>query len=546
MKKNKFKIALITVATIVPLLFLSFVNSDFDIAKNIDIFSNVIKELHVNYVDEINTNDLVKSAIDNMLEELDPYTVFYPESDIEEYRLLTTGQYGGIGAVIQQKDDFVMIVEPYEGSPSHKAGILPGDIILEVNDKSAKGKTTSEVSSILKGQPGTAVKLKIMPYGENKAVVKEIEREEIKLPNIEWSGLVDDKIGYVRLSQFTENAAKELKEEFLKLKDENIEGFILDLRGNGGGLLHEAVLIMNIFVDRDNLITYTRGKTKDRNVEYKTTFTAVDTETPVVVLVDRASASASEIVAGSMQDLDRGVIIGERTFGKGLVQNVIPLPYNSRLKVTISKYFIPSGRCIQAIDYSSKERKKLNDSTYVAYKTKNGRTVYDKGGIEPDIELTNPTFSKIASSLYAKNVIFDFANQFYKENEKISEAAQFEINDDIFNKFKNFIKDKDYDYETETESLLKRLKNSAEEEKYLSEIETEIKALEKKLQHNKDDDINTFKDDIVEMLQAEIVSRYYHRKGQIEVTLKNDIQVKKAVEIIKDKKQYNEILSPKK
>ena len=315
-------------------------------------------------MDEINTNDLVKSAIDNMLEELDPYTVFYPESDIEEYRLLTTGQYGGIGAIIQQKDDFVMIVEPYEGSPSHKAGILPGDIILEVNDKSAKGKTTSEVSSILKGQPGTTVKLKIMPYGENKAVVKEIEREEIKLPNIEWSGLVDDKIGYVRLSQFTENAAKELKEEFLKLKDENIEGFILDLRGNGGGLLHEAVLIMNIFVDRDNLITYTRGKTKDRNVEYKTTFTAVDTETPVVVLVDRASASASEIVAGSMQDLDRGVIIGERTFGKGLVQNVIPLPYNSRLKVTISKYYIPSGRCIQSIDYSSKERKKLNDSTY--------------------------------------------------------------------------------------------------------------------------------------------------------------------------------------
>jgi carboxyl-terminal processing protease len=497
-------------------------------------------------VDEINTNDLVKSAIDNMLEELDPYTVFYPESDIEEYRLLTTGQYGGIGAIIQQKDDFVMIVEPYEGSPSHKAGILPGDIILEVNDKSAKGKTTSEVSSILKGQPGTTVKLKIMPYGENKAVVKEIEREEIKLPNIEWSGLVDDKIGYVRLSQFTENAAKELKEEFLKLKDENIEGFILDLRGNGGGLLHEAVLIMNIFVDRDNLITYTRGKTKDRNVEYKTTFTAVDTETPVVVLVDRASASASEIVAGSMQDLDRGVIIGERTFGKGLVQNVIPLPYNSRLKVTISKYFIPSGRCIQAIDYSSKERKKLNDSTYVAYKTKNGRTVYDKGGIEPDIELTNPTFSKIASSLYAKNVIFDFANQFYKENEKITEAAQFKISDKIFNDFKNFIKDKDYDYETETESLLKRLKNSAEEEKYLSEIESEIKALEKKLQHNKDDDINTFKGDIVEMLQAEIVSRYYHRKGQIEVTLQNDIQVKKAVEIIKDKKQYNEILSPKK
>lgn len=523
-------------------LGLSFINNDFDVAKNIDIFSSVLKELNLNYVDPINTNDLVKKAIDAMLESLDPYTVFYPESDIEEYRLMTTGQYGGIGAVIQEQDGYVVITEPYQGFPAQKSGLSPGDKIIEINDKSAKGKTTEEVSSILKGQPGTTVKLKYIPYGETKPVIKEIVREEIQLPNIAYSGKVDEKIGYVRLQQFTENAAKEVKEEFLKLKEQNIEGFILDLRGNGGGLLQEAVLIMNIFVDKDNLIVYTKGKTADRSNQYKTTFPAVDTKIPIVVLVDEGSASASEIVAGAFQDLDRGLVIGERTFGKGLVQNVVPLPYNNRLKITVAKYYIPSGRCIQAIDYSQKDRYKASDSTFDAFKTKNGRLVYDKGGIEPDVLVTNPSYSKIASSLYNKNIIFDFANYFFKNNKTIESPSEFTISDMIYNQFMNFIKDKDFDYETETETVLKNLKSISTKEKYYTAIENEIKNLELKLKHNKEEDLNKYKSEIIELLQSEIVSRYYYRKGQIQVMLKTDIEVAKAVEVLKNKAQYDNLL----
>ena len=536
------KYCLTGAALVILTIGLSTINNDFDVAKNIDIFSNVLKELNLNYVDPININDLVKTGIDAMLESLDPYTVFYPESDIEEYRLLTTGQYGGIGAVIQQQEDYVVISEPYEGFPAQKNGLSPGDKIIEINDKSAKGKTTEEVSSILKGQPGTSIKLKILPFGETKPITKEITREEIKLPNISYAGKVDDKIGYVRLQQFTENAAKEVKEEFLKLKEQSIEGFILDLRGNGGGLLQEAVLIMNIFVDKDNLIVYTKGKTSDRNNQYKTVFPAVDTKIPIVILVDEGSASASEIVTGAFQDLDRGVVIGERTYGKGLVQNVLPLPYNNSLKITISKYYIPSGRCIQAIDYSQKKRFKASDSTFISFKTRNGRTVYDKGGIEPDILVTNPTYSKIASSLYTKYLIFDFANQFFKTNKSIETPDKFIISDQIYNQFLEFIKNKDYDYETETESILKSLKITADKEKYYSAVENEIKTLELKLKHNKEEDLSKFKNEIVELLQAEIVSRYYYRKGQIQVMLKTDIEVLKAIEVLKNRTQYDNIL----
>lgn len=540
------KTAIIVVISCVAFFSVSFIHNDFEIAKNIDIFSSVIKELHLNYVDPINAGDLVKKAIDSMLESLDPYTVYYPESDIEEFRLLTTGQYGGIGAVIQQKEEYVIIAQPYEGFPAQKSGLKPGDKIIEINGKSAKGRTTEEVSTILKGQPGTSITLKIMPYGKNETIDKEIFREEIKLPNIPYAGKIDDKIGYVRLQQFTENAAKEVKEEFMKLKEQNIDGFVLDLRGNGGGLLHEAVLIMNLFVDRDNLIVYTKGKTTERNAQYKTMFPVLDNQIPIVVLINESSASASEIVAGAFQDLDRGLVVGERTFGKGLVQNVVPLPYNSRLKVTISKYYIPSGRCIQAIDYSGNDRRRLSDSTYIAFKTKNGRTVYDKGGIEPDVKITNPTFSKIASSLYGKNIIFDFVNEFQLKNASIPQPSSFEISDALFEEFVEYIKDKDYDYETETEMALKTLNKTAKKEQYLEAIQEEIKNLETKIKHNKEEDVYTFKKEIIELLQAEIVSRYYFQKGQIEVMLKSDNEIKKAIELLKNKDEYNSLLKGKK
>ncbi len=528
----------------------SFIDQDFEIAKQIDIFASVLRELNANYVDDINPGDLVKTAIDEMLKSLDPYTVYYPESDLEEFKLLTTGQYGGIGSMIQIQGDYVVVSDPYENSPAQKAGLKAGDKIIEINGKSAKGKTTSEVSAALKGQPGTTVKILIQSYGETATVEKTITREEIKLPNIPYAEKVADDIAYINLSQFTENASKEVKEAFLRQKKEGAKSLILDLRGNGGGLLQEAVLIMNIFVDKNNTIVSTKGKLKEKNFDHKTIFPAIDTEIPIVVLVDESSASASEIVAGSFQDLDRGVIIGKRTFGKGLVQNIVPLSYNTRMKVTISKYFIPSGRCIQAIDYGDKSEgknhKKVSDSTYVAYKTKNGRLVYDKGGIEPDITTPNPKSIPVVGSLYVNNLFFDFANHFAKNNKTIPTPKKFIITEDIYQQFVSFVKQKkEIQYTTQTEKTLASLKTLAEDEQYYNAISEEFTRLQKKLSLEKEQDLTKYKKEICTILRSEIVSRYYYQKGQIEVMLSDDPELQKAVEILHESRKYKEILKIK-
>lgn len=528
----------------------SFIDQDFEIAKQIDIFSTVLRELNANYVDDINPGDLVNTAIDAMLESLDPYTVYYPESDLEEYRLLTTGQYGGIGAMIQQQGDYVVISDPYENSPAQKSGLKPGDKILAVGGKSAKGKQTAEVSAILKGQPGTSVTLTILSYGETKPVEKTIVREEIKLPNIPYAEKVADDVAYIQLNQFTENAAKEVKEAFLRQKGQGAKALILDLRGNGGGLLQEAVLIMNIFVDKNNTIVSTKGKLRDKNFDHKTVFPALDTEIPIVVLVDGNSASASEIVAGSFQDLDRGVIIGQRTYGKGLVQNVLPLSYNTRMKVTISKYYIPSGRCIQAIDYADKsegkKHKKVADSTAVAYKTKNGRIVYDRGGIEPDVIIPNPKSIPVIGSLYQKNLFFDFANDFARKHHSIPAAKQFLITDDIYADFVSFIKNvADHDYTTLSEKVLETLKTTAEEEQYFESIKEDYQKLQTKLLKEKERDLIRYKKEISLILRTEIVSRYYYQKGQIEVLLSDDPELQKAINLLHAPKEYRSILKLK-
>lgn len=525
----------------------SFIDQDFEIAKQIDIFSSVLRELNANYVDDMNPGDLVRTAIDAMLESLDPYTVYYPESDLEEYKLLTTGQYGGIGSVIQMQGDYVVISDPYENSPAQKAGLKAGDKIIEINGKSAKGKTTSEVSAALKGQPGTSFKLLIQSYGETATVEKIITREEIKLPNIPYAEKVADDVAYINLSQFTENAAKEVKEAFLRQKKEGAKSLILDLRGNGGGLLHEAVLIMNIFVDKNNTIVSTRGKLKDKNFDHKTIFPVVDPEIPVIVLVNETSASASEIVAGSFQDLDRGVIIGQRTYGKGLVQNIVPLSYNTRMKVTISKYYIPSGRCIQAIDYANKnegkKHNKVSDSTFVAFKTKKGRLVYDKGGVEPDIVIPNPKSIPVVGSLYVNNLFFDFANLYAKNNKTISPAKQFVITEDIYQQFVTFVKQKnDNQYVTQTERTLTTLKTLAEDEQYFESIKEEYEKLQKKLEKEKEQDLVKYKKEICLILRSEIASRYYYQKGQIEVMLSDDPELQKAIELLHNPQQYKNIL----
>ncbi len=521
--------------------------NNFEISKNLDIYVSLMKELNTNYVDEIKPGELTKTAIDAMLESLDPYTVYIPESEVEDYKFITTGQYGGVGALIHKEGDYVVISEPYEGKPAQKAGLIAGDKILEIDGQTAKGKTTTQVSTILKGEPGTTVKLLIGREGAPKPIEKDLTRENVKIDNIPYYGMVADGIGYIRLSGFTQNAGKEVKEAFLDLKNNNnLKGFILDLRGNGGGLLQEAVNIDNIFVDKGQLIVSTRGKLPNKNQSYKTSSMAVDKDIPLVVLVDTASASASEIVAGSIQDLDRGVIVGQRTYGKGLVQNVIPLSYNAQAKITVAKYYIPSGRCIQAIDYSKRDANgnslRTPDSLITSFKTKNGRTVYDGLGIEPDVQTDINTMSNLSYSLMTKFLFFNYANKFAREHPSIAPPDKFTVTDDIFNDFTNYISGKDYSYTTKCEETLQDLKKYAQEEKYFDDIQPEYDNLANKLAEKKNDDIQRHKKEIETILRLEIVSRYYYQKGEIISSLMDDKSVDKAVEILDQPDSYLALL----
>lgn len=521
--------------------------NDFEVAKNVDIFITVLKELNAKYADEISVGDLTKTAIDAMLQKLDPYTVYYPESQIEDFKLLTTGQYGGIGALIQGKEGKVLISEPYEGYPAHVAGLRAGDIILKINNQPTEGKTSEDVSNILKGEPGTAITLEIKRVGVEKPMTFKIVRKEIKLPNIPYFGIIGSDVGYIKLDQFTENAGKEVKESFLKLKEQGMQSLILDLRNNGGGLLNEAVNIVNLFVDQNVTIVETKGKIKEQQNIYKTRTTPIDKQIPVVILINELSASASEIVAGALQDLDRGVIIGKKSFGKGLVQNIIPLSYNSSLKITVSKYYIPSGRCVQNIDYFGKDtlsfKKHIPDSLATAYKTKGGRIVYDKGGIEPDITTADTTASQILITLILNNLIFDFANDFRATHDTIAMPDKFVMTEELYQQFLDFLKDKNYEYTTETEILLKELKQSAIEENNFQTIENLYQEMEEKIKLDKSRDLIKYKDEISKFLTSEIITRYYYQKGRIIYTLKNDVDIETAKEVLLDKTKYNSILA---
>ncbi|MCX6266865.1 MAG: S41 family peptidase [Bacteroidetes bacterium] len=522
----------------------------FEIMKNLDIYSNLIKELNQDYVDEINPGELTQTGIEAMLESLDPYTNFIPESQVEDYKFITTGQYGGIGSLIHQQGDFIVISEPYEGSPSDKAGLKAGDKILEVNGKQAKGKSYDDVSAILKGQAGTTVNVLIQRDGESKPFEKSILRENIKIDNIPYYGMVEKTIGYIKLTGFTQNAAKELKQAYLKLKEGNeLRGIIIDLRGNGGGLLNEAVEIANIFVERGQEIVTTKGKMADKNRSHLTMNPPVDLTIPVVVLVDRSSASASEILAGSLQDLDRAVVLGQRTFGKGLVQNVVPLSYNAQMKITVAKYYIPSGRCIQAIDYEHKKKDgsfgKIPDSLIRAFKTKNGRTVYDGGGINPDVIIKSKQYSNLALALYGKYFVFDYATKFARLHPTIAPADTFEIDDSIYNGFIAFIQGKDYSYKTKSERALEELRNIALKENYFDAIQEEYDHLKIRMEKDKQEDMKKYSDQVRELLKLEIVSRYYYQKGKIIATLKQDPELLDAIATIKDSEKYAGILSGK-
>jgi len=522
--------------------------NNFEISKSIDIYNNVLRQLNMYYVDEIDPAELNESAINAMLEGLDPYTVFINESQIEDVKLMTTGEYGGIGAIIQYFDGNSQISEPYEGFPAAKAGLIPGDIFLEVNGIDVTGKNTSEVSELLKGTPGTIVKLKMQRPGEKEPFVKELKREKIKIDNIPYYTVFDNGVGYAILSQFTKDCARELKDVIVEMKkNHELKGFILDLRGNGGGLLAEAVDIVNMFVPKNKLVVYQKGKVAEHNYNHYTQHEPLDLDIPLVILVNEGSASASEIVSGSIQDFDRGVIVGQRTFGKGLVQNIFPMSYNTQIKVTVAHYYLPSNRCIQEIDYSKKKKNVAdtlakNDTLGEAFHTANGRVVYEGHGIQPDVKIEPTMASTITMNLYAKNLFFKYANKYYREHKSIKSAKDFQISDAEYEDFMQFVKDEGFTFTSQSEKEIKELERIAKLEGYLEDIQPMLDEAKAKIEVEKTKDLIDNRGEIEEMLEAEIVSRYYYQKGRIIATLDDDPELARAFEIILNQEEYNNIL----
>jgi carboxyl-terminal processing protease len=522
-------------------------NKNFEIAKNLDIYYSLFRELNTFYVDEVDPGKLVKKSIDEMLQSLDPYTNYIAESDIEDFRFMTTGEYGGIGALISKHGDEIIISEPYEGFPAQKSGLRAGDILLEVSGKATKNMSTEDVSNLLKGSAGQTIQVKVQRYGEKKPIELNIVREKIVIDPISYSGMIDSVTGYIYLSSFTKDCAEKVKKTFLELK--NVKGakrIILDLRGNPGGLLIESVSLCNIFLPRDQEVVSTKGKVSEWDKDYKTMENPVDTIIPVVVLVNRGSASASEIVSGTMQDLDRAVIIGSRTFGKGLVQTTRDLSYNTKLKVTTAKYYTPSGRCIQALDYTHRNEDgsvgHVPDSLITEFSTKHGRKVFDGGGVLPDIKIDDKEFSNLSMSLIKQFKVFDFATKFRSENESISAIKDFKITDKIYNDFIAFVEGSNFTYTSETQQILTELKESAKNEKYLDLAEEQINQLAKTLAPDLDRDLLKFRDEVSEMLKSEIITRYYFQKGSSLAAIEGDEGVKKAIEILANKEEYNKTL----
>jgi carboxyl-terminal processing protease len=521
----------------------------FDIAKNLDIFATLFKEVNTYYVDEITPSEIMEQGIFSMLNNLDPYTVYYPEDKIEDYRTLTTGQYGGIGVSVITRNGKSIITMPFEGYSAQKAGIQIGDEIIKIDNVDVQGKPQNELGQYMKGQADTEVTLTVKRIGSAEPITIKMKREKIKINNVTYQGMVTEDIGMIRLTDFTNNASKEVKDALTALKEKGAKKIILDLRGNPGGLLSEAISISNIFVPKGLEIVSTKGKVKEWNKKYMALSQAVDEQIPMAVLTSSTSASAAEIVSGVIQDYDRGVLIGQNTYGKGLVQATRSLSYNAKLKVTVAKYYIPSGRCIQAIDYTHRNADgsvgKVPDSLRVAFKTKNGRVVYDGGGVKPDVEVMREKSIPIVSSLDSKGLLFDYANEYRSKTKQIALPKDFKLTDAEYQDFIKWLANKDYDYTTKVEKTISELEKTAKDEKYYEDIKSQIESLKAKLYHNKESDLQKFKPIIKELLEHEIVAHFYFEKGTVEAAFDTDPDVLEAVKVLNDKDRFAKILKGK-
>ena len=530
---------------------------NFQISKNLDIFNSIFKELDMFYVDTVNAEKMIQTGVEGMLSLTDPYTEYYPEEEVSSLKEMTTGKYGGIGAAIRyyEAKDRIAVVEPTEGMPAAEAGVKAGDIILSVGGKEmVRGdmkpqEFSSKVSEALRGEPGTSFVLKVLRPLKNDSTVMEfkITRKNIRTNPVPYYGMVKDSIGYLALSSFTENSAKDFKKAFIERKQQGAKSLIIDLRDNGGGSLSEAVDIVNLYVPKGQEIVVTKGKVRQAQGSYKTQNEPVDTQIPLAVLVNGATASASEIVSGSLQDLDRAVVIGSRTFGKGLVQTIRPLPYNGTLKVTTSKYYIPSGRCIQAIDYAKKNADgsvaRTPDSLTTVFHTAAGREVRDGGGIRPDIEVKGDKIPNIVFYLMNDDLIFDYATQYCWDHPTLASVDDFKLTDADYEAFKKLVKSRNFTYDRQSEKMLKSLKEIAEFEGYMTEAAEEFKALEKKLNHNLDRDLDYFAKPIKEYISQEIVTRYFYQRGAAMERLKDDTDLEEAIKVLQNPVRYREILS---
>lgn len=519
----------------------------FEISKNMEIFGTLFQQLNKLYVDEPKPGELMKTGIDAMLGSLDPYTNYISAEEIEDYRYQTSGEYGGIGAQVRQIGDDFYITQPYEGFAAQKAGLKAGDLLLEINGIPCKGKTYEELGKLMKGIPNTSVKIKVARADEPKPLEFNIVRDEVKVKNVPYYALLENKVGYIKLSGFMDGAANEVREALMDLKQQGATSIVLDERDNPGGLLREAVGIVNLFVDKGQLVVVMKGRVKEWDKKYSTEATPVDLQIPLVVMVNAWSASASEIVAGALQDLDRAVVVGQRSFGKGLVQQTLPLTYGSLFKVTVAKYYTPSGRCVQSIDYSHRNPDgslaRFNDSLVTAFKTKNGRTVWDGLGVIPDLEVPERRFSVLTDSLVAKNILFNYATIYARKHAAIDKSEKFRLTDAEYEEFVAWAKTQDYNYTSREERDLVEYKKHAEKNNSFAMASPEYDALLKKVQVGKSDDFTQFKTEIKVLLESEIASRYYFESGRVAASLKDDPDLKKATEILLDPKGWKSILT---